>query len=241
MKGLIPLLLLALASYDVDAQEPQEAQLVEVFQESDAIPSPDEASGRSFGMFQNFDALGYKENLLHNKISFLFSLVPRPNVAHWNRPPYPGGLGPYPMQPGGFPPGYPAQLPQPGPLRPPPFGGGPNPSQGFYPGAGFNNPYYPSVVPGYPAMPPGLYSPGILPVVSENNITTDVSGGGNKPSASAAPASSASAVVAAASTAAPTTTTTAASADESVAAAAEEEETKRHTIIKMMPKSFHMN
>lgn len=239
MKGVTAFLLLALASYGVDAQEPQEAQLVEVFQESDAIPSPDEASGRSFGMFQNFDALTYKENLLHNKISFLFSLVPRPNVAHWNRPPYPGGLGPYPMQPGGFPPGYPAQLSQTGPLRPPPFGGGGIiPSQGFYPGAGFNNPYYPSIVPGYPAMPPGLYPPGILPVVSENNIT-NASGGsgvGNKPSASAAVAAPAP------STAAPTTTTAAESgADESVAAAAEEEETKRHTIIKMMPKSFHMN
>lgn len=98
MKGVTAFLLLALASYGVDAQEPQEAQLVEVFQESDAIPSPDEvnlfnffnkmklnfndleqASGRSFGMFQNFDALTYKENLLHNKISFLFSLVPRPS------------------------------------------------------------------------------------------------------------------------------------------------------------------
>nr|CAH0098304.1 unnamed protein product [Daphnia galeata] len=76
------LLLVALANYggvSVDAQG--EPQVVEVFQETDAIPLAEEgeANGRSFGPFGNFDALTYKENLLHNKISFLFSLVPRPS------------------------------------------------------------------------------------------------------------------------------------------------------------------
>ncbi|EFX85760.1 hypothetical protein DAPPUDRAFT_237236 [Daphnia pulex] len=241
------LLLLALATYggiSVDAQG--EAQVIEVFQEADAIPSPEEeANGRTFGPFRNFDALTYKENLLHNKISFLFSLVPRPNAQQWNRPPYAGGFGSNPYQQGAFPPGYPAQFPPGGGggFHPPhpQFGGGGGmiPGQGFYPGVGLNNPYYPGMLPGagYPGVGPGFFPPGILPVIAENNNTNPsgiAGGGGNKP-----PPSASASVASAASTAAPTTAAATSGGED--AAPAEEEETNRHKIIKMMPKSFKMN